>query len=246
MIAGIDIGSRTTKLVVLDSGIPVEYTLVPTGVDPLQAARTLIAGREFEAIAATGYGRHLARTKLGFTVLTEVKACAVGAHHVSPECRTVIDIGGQDCKVVTLDGNGGFSDFQMNDKCAAGTGRFLEVMAQTLGFGLDEFGNVALMAKEAVRVNSMCTVFAESEITSLIARGEDPKRIARGLHLAVVDRVASMARSMDVSESGVLFVGGVAKNPCIRTLLETRLRMPVTAPEHAQFVVALGAALSLV
>ncbi len=245
MIAGIDIGSRTTKLVVLDDAAPVEWKLVATGVDPIQAARTLIDGRVFDAVAATGYGRHFARTELGFQVLTEVKACAVGAHHVMPECRTVIDIGGQDCKVVALDGEGGFSDFQMNDKCAAGTGRFLEVMAQTLGFGLDEFGEVALQADEAVRINSMCTVFAESEVTSLIARGEDPRRISRGLHQAVVDRVASMARSVGVGEGGVLLVGGVALNPCVRPLLEARLGVPVIVPEHAQFVVALGAALSV-
>ncbi len=243
MIAGIDIGSRTTKLVVLDDRVPVEWSIVPTGVDPLQTVRTLIGDRRFDAIAATGYGRHLARTELEFTVMTEIKACALGVHHIAPKCRMVVDIGGQDCKVIALDGTGGFNDFQMNDRCAAGTGRFLEIMAQTLGFGLDEFGEIALQTEHAVRVNSMCTVFAESEVTSLIARGESPARIARGLHQAIADRVVSMARSVGVHEDGILLVGGVAQNPCVRHLLQSRLGVPVTVPERTQFIIALGAAL---
>lgn len=243
MIAGIDIGSCTTKLVVLEDGAPVEWKIVPTGVDPLAAARSLLGDRRFDVIAATGYGRHLARAGFAHKVLTEIKACALGAHHLAPEHRMVIDIGGQDCKAVALDGKGGFVDFAMNDRCAAGTGRFLEVMARTLGFSLEEFGPASLEVRNSVKINSMCTVFAESEVTSLIARGEDVHRIARGVHQSVVDRVCALAQSLGVNGE-VLLVGGVANNPCIAKLLETRLRVPVTVLKEAQYIVALGAALS--
>lgn len=244
MIAGIDIGSRATKLVVLDGNVPCEWQLVPTGIDPLRAAHSLLAGRKFEVIAATGYGRHLARNDFADVVLTEVKACAVGAHHVMPDCRLVIDVGGQDCKAIALDGNGGFDDFAMNDRCAAGTGRFLEVMAQTLGFPLDQFGAVALDAESTVRINSMCAVFAESEVTSLIARGADVRGIARGIHQASVERIAALVQGLGVRTDRVLLTGGVAGNPCICALLESRLKTAVVAPDRPQFIVALGAALA--
>ena len=138
--------------------------------------------------------------------------------------------------------DGGFGRFEMNDRCAAGTGRFLEVMATALGYRLEDFGTEAPAADRPVQVNSMCTVFAESEVVSLIARGEDRRRIALGLHVSTARRVAAMASRTEMG-SKVLFVGGVAKNPCIVAALGDELPCELVVPEDPELVVALGAAL---
>lgn len=242
-VAGVDIGSRTAKLVVMKDGQPFQWSLVPTGIDPIGAARNLIDGRRFDYIVATGYGRHLARADLAAAAVTEVKACAVGAHFLFPECRTVIDVGGQDTKVVVLDVRGGLTDFAMNDRCAAGTGRFLEVMAQTLGFTIEEFGSVCCDADASVQINSMCVVLAESEVISLIARGKDARQIGRAVHQTMVDRIASLTASVGLAGDSAVLAGGVARNPCIVHLLERKLRVRLLVHEYAQFIPALGAAL---
>jgi len=243
-VAGIDIGSCTTKLVVIEDGEAVEWSLLPTGADPLKAVRALIGDRTFERIAATGYGRKLAVGSVAGGALTEVKAAATGAHALSPECRTVIDIGGQDVKVIALDGNGGFTDFAMNDRCAAGTGRFLEVMARTLGFDLEQFGHISAGTEGSLRLSSMCAVFAESEVISLIARGEDPRVIARAVHEAVADRISALARTIAARSDTTMLAGGVARNACMVRLLEAKLGVPLIVHERAQYVAALGTALA--
>jgi len=193
-------------------------------------------------VVATGYGRHLARERLGFPVITEIKAHALGAARLFPECRTVIDIGGQDSKVIRLE-NGRQVNFEMNDRCAAGTGRFLEVMAVTLGYTLAEFGADALTAPQSVSINSMCTVFSESEVISLIASGMGKQSIALGLHESIVNRLLALVGRVG-AEPQVVLSGGVALNPCIRVLLERRLALPLLVPDEPQIVGALGAALS--
>lgn len=193
-------------------------------------------------IIATGYGRHLAKERLGCAVITEIKAHALGAFHLFPHCRTVIDIGGQDSKVIRVE-NGRQANFEMNDRCAAGTGRFLEVMAMALGYTVAEFGDEALKGKEPVSISSMCTVFSESEVISLIARGLDRHSIALGLHQSIVSRLLAMVGKVG-AEPEVVLTGGVALNPCIRTLLEKGLGMKLLVPELPQAVGALGAALS--
>ncbi|MEO0069058.1 MAG: acyl-CoA dehydratase activase [candidate division WOR-3 bacterium] len=236
-----DIGSRTTKLVIVDDGQVVEYRIVDTGTEPLRRTQELLKNNSVVRLVATGYGRHLLRERLGFPVITEIRAHALGAQHLFSGCRTVIDIGGQDSKVIRLE-NGRQVNFEMNDRCAAGTGRFLEVMATTLGYTLSEFGTKALEADEAAVINSMCTVFSESEVVSLIAKGVDKGSIARGLHESIVNRLLALAGRVGV-EPPVVLCGGVALNPCIRTLLEEKLNTKLLIPSEPQIVGALGAAL---
>lgn len=242
--AGIDIGSRTIALLAWDGQRALDATVVDTGPDPLATCRELLRGRSFERVVATGYGRHLiAERGLADAVITEIKAHALGARQLCPEVRTVLDIGGQDSKVIQVRADGAPLDFEMNDRCAAGTGRFLESMARALGLAVEAFGGHALEAAgEAVTLSSMCTVFAESEVVSLIGRGEDSRRVALGIHQAIVTRINAMVRRVGVREP-FFFAGGVARNPCVCRLLADRLGVVPWVPPEPQTVGALGAAL---
>lgn len=240
--AGIDIGSRTIKLVLMDNGVVTDSATTDTGFQPMTRARDLLNGYKPSTIMATGYGRTLFEQQMEAHTVTEIKACAAGAAHLYPEVSTILDIGGQDVKVIRAGKGGRVMKFEMNDRCAAGTGKFLEIMADNLGFDLSYFGDAALAAETTVPVSSMCTVFAESEVTSLLARGEKPVNIARGLHDSVVKRAATMIRRVGLT-GPLCFVGGVAQNPCIRDLLAEALDTEVVVPESPQTVVALGAAL---
>lgn len=241
-VAGIDIGSRTIKVAILQDRNLLYYQIVDTGTDPWERTKELLKPLSFDQIVATGYGRHLLRQKLDCPVVTEIKAYALGANFLFPNCHTVIDVGGQDSKAIRVE-NGQVIDFVMNDRCAAGTGKFLEVMAYTLGYSIDEFGKIALEAKNLLRINAMCTVFAESEVISLISQGEDPKNIALGLHEAVVNRIFTLLGSIGFEEE-IVFAGGVAKNPCIAFLLKKKLGKEILIPKEPQIVGAIGAALS--
>jgi predicted CoA-substrate-specific enzyme activase len=239
--AGLDVGSRTISLVLFDRGV-MDSAVVDTGVRPLARCRHLLKGRGYQRLVVTGYGRHLVAPSLGGEVISEISAFAVGARHLYPEAGTVIDIGGQDSKVILLSEAGAVERFEMNDRCAAGTGRFLEVMAHTLEVDIDEFGELALGASKVVQVNSLCTVFAESEVVSLIARGEEAAAIARALHQAVAKRITGMMHRVGLREE-VIFAGGVARNRCLGRLLSDRLGVKITVPDQPQTVGALGAAL---
>jgi predicted CoA-substrate-specific enzyme activase len=241
MFAGLDAGSRTIKLVTLDTEVR-ESRIVETGVNPLQRCRDLVAGKNIEKLVVTGYSRHLAAPVLRGEVVTEIKAFAAGATYLYPDCRTVIDIGGQDSKVIRLSDRGEVQKFEMNDRCAAGTGKFLEIMAGTLEVGVAEIGDLALSATKEVRINSLCTVFAESEVVSLIARGEESSAIARALHEAITERITAMVRRVGIKES-VVFAGGAALNKCLKKLLEQKLSVELIVPDSPQTVGALGAAL---
>jgi predicted CoA-substrate-specific enzyme activase len=243
-VAGIDIGSRSIELVLLEGGQVMHQAAVPTTFDPLAQCHRLLEGLPPARIVATGYGRKLLVENLRdhqVTAITEIQAYALGAHHLEPRVRTVLDIGGQDTKAIALAETGKVVKFEMNDRCAAGTGKFLEFMATALQVPLEDFGGFALTADRRIQINSMCTVFAESEATSLMARGEAPANIALGLHLAIVQRTLAMLRRVGVVEP-VLFAGGVAHNPCVRYLLEEYLGMPVRVPAQPDMVGALGAA----
>ncbi len=241
--AGIDIGSRTIKLVVLNErGDIVRSLQTDTGFDPLWESRKLIDGMSYDRIMATGYGRNLFEISFDAPTVTEIKAHARGARAFFPDARAVLDIGGQDTKAMSLFENGKVKKFEMNDRCAAGTGRFLEIMAKTLGFDLEAFGTEALMTPRDLTISSMCTVFAESEVTSLIARGKSRREIARGLHASVVSRAAGMIKRVS-PEGDIVFTGGVARNPCMRELLAEKLGRTVLVPDEPQLVGALGAAL---
>jgi predicted CoA-substrate-specific enzyme activase len=242
-VAGIDIGSRTTKLVLLEDDRPPVVRVADTTYDPMEVCRRLLRGVRHDRLVATGYGRHLFAQHWGVTeVISEIKAVALGVRATCPSCRTVIDIGGQDTKVVALDGHGRVLKFAMNDRCAAGTGRFLEVMATALSYAPHEFIEAARAADRPRKLSSMCTVFAESEVISLVARAVPREEIALGIHLSVAQRTAALATGIPV-EPDVVFAGGGALNTCLRSILADELGRTVQVPEHPQTAAALGCAL---
>jgi predicted CoA-substrate-specific enzyme activase len=241
MYTGLDVGYRTIKLVTFDTALR-ESLIMETGVNPLMRCQQLLSGKDFGRLVVTGYGRHLVAPILGAEVITEIKAFAAGARYLYPDCHTVIDIGGQDSKVILLSDKSEVQKFEMNDRCAAGTGKFLEVMAHTLEVGIAEIGHLALSAKKKIQINSLCTVFAESEVVSLIAKGEETSAIALALHEAIATRIVSMVRRTGIKEK-VVFAGGASLNKCLSSLLRQKLGTELVIPDSPQIVGALGAAL---
>ena len=247
LTAGIDIGSTGTKAVLFDGEVRGS-AMVPTGWDPKKAgldafhqalAASGLAEGAVQQIVGTGYGR--VSLPIFDRKVTEITCHARGAYHLFPDTRTVVDIGGQDSKVIALDAEGRVADFIMNDKCAAGTGRFLQVMAGVLDASLEELGTIAV-GSEPVQISSMCTVFAESEIVGLLARGVDKGRIAAGIFDAIARRIQGLAGRVALSEN-VTFSGGVALNPEICRAIGAGLGVSLRVPDAPQFVGALGAAL---
>ena len=247
--AGIDAGSNTIKTVILGDNSIVSYHVVKTGLGGeeqasycLEAAcaNARIGREEIVRVYGTGCGREY----IGFAQgrKSEIICHGVGVHWVLPDVRTIIDIGGQDSKGIRLNERGQVENFNMNDKCAAGTGRFLETMASALQVSLEELGEYALRAPEAVRVSSTCTVFAESEVVSHVARGKKRDEILLGVCQSIVDRIAAMVRGIGI-KSPVAMTGGVAKNPAVVKLMGERLSLPVFLPPEPQITGALGAAL---
>ncbi|MCV6607227.1 MAG: acyl-CoA dehydratase activase [Campylobacterales bacterium] len=175
-------------------------------------------------------------------VITEIQAHAKGVSHYLPDTEVLIDIGGQDSKVIILGQNGTFTDFKMNDKCAAGTGKFLEIAATRLGIPLADFGKVSSQYTKELEISSMCAVFAESEIISLIAKKESKENIGYGVHKSIGTRVANMAKSM-ASDKVVAFSGGGALNPLLISIVEEELDRKISVPKNPQFTGAIGAAL---
>lgn len=241
--AGIDIGSRTVKLVIHDGSEVIHSEVRENSFNTLEVCDQLINGHTFDHITATGYGRHLFGEKHGVPVISEIKAFAQGIHRIYPHVRTILDIGGQDTKAISIDDKGNLLKFEMNDKCAAGTGRFFEIMAMALRYSLDELGKEALAAKGSVSLNSMCTVFAESEVISVLAKGADRREVARGVHQSVVRRALTMLRRVGIRDD-VAFVGGVAKNVAVREMLKIELKRPLLVPEDPQIIGALGCAVA--
>ncbi|MCL6472061.1 MAG: acyl-CoA dehydratase activase [Firmicutes bacterium] len=243
MFVGIDIGSRCIKVVALNGSGIEDFQIADTGFNPYERSLGMIKPYKAKRIVATGYGRHFAREDFADEVITEIKAHAIGTRYLFPNCRTIIDIGGQDSKAISLDENGRVIDFQMNDRCAAGTGKFLEIMARTLGFTIDEFGSQCMFADKVIRINSMCTVFAESEVVSLLAKKEDPKSIGLGLHKSIVERVSAMVSRIGVNDD-IVISGGVGRNPCIKMLFEQKLGRKICAYIYPEIAGALGAAIA--
>ncbi|MGI6548480.1 MAG: acyl-CoA dehydratase activase [Syntrophomonadales bacterium] len=244
---GIDIGSVAAKGYLLNHDHHYR-ALIPTGWSPRDAGQTIIErllaasgldSGQVERIYVTGYGRvafdHADKT------VTEIKCHARGIAELFPEVRTIIDIGGQDSKVIRIEERGRVVDFAMNDKCAAGTGRFLQVMATALGLDVSELGD-AEDPGQMQTISSMCTVFAESEIIGSLARGNPKGGIIAGLHQSVGKRVSAMARRMGIKEQ-VAFTGGVAINPGVKRALEEEIGTEIMVPEACQYTGALGAAL---
>ncbi|PPD57487.1 acyl-CoA dehydratase activase [Dehalogenimonas etheniformans] len=238
--AGLDVGSRTIKLVLFDGNI-IHSVVADSGLKPVDRCRRLLEGRSFDKLMVTGYGRDLVALELSGATISEISAQAAAARYLYPDAASVIDIGGQDSKVIRLSATG-VRKFEMNDRCAAGTGKFLEIMARALELCIDDFAKTALDAERSVTLNSLCTVFAESEVISLINKGEDAHAIALGLHQAVASRVGAMAKRVGMADR-LVFSGGGAKNPCLVKLLEEKLSLKITVPEEPQITAALGAAI---
>lgn len=240
---GIDIGSRTIKTVLVENGEVVHEQVLDTSHRPMDICREMVSPLTCDSMVATGYGRKLFHENWPESgLMTEIKAIAIGARHLFPECRTIVDIGGQDTKAVSLDPEGKLHKFVMNDRCAAGTGRFLEVIAAALSFDYKGFVEAATHAKRAENLSSMCAVFAETEVVSLVARGASRGEIALGLHRAIANRTAALARGIPLEEE-IVFAGGGARNHCLKRILEDALGCDVTIPRNPQTVAALGSAL---
>lgn len=245
--AGIDIGSTMTKIVIMDDEINSQV-IGPTGAEHRHLANKVmeealskagIAFDELTYVVATGYGR--INVPFADKQITEITCHAKGVSSIFPSARTVIDIGGQDAKGIKIAG-GKVVNFVMNDKCAAGTGRFLEVIADALGLKLREMGELSLHSKEKVRISSTCTIFAEQEVVSKIADGVPIEDILAGLHEAIASRVFHMAEKMKI-EKDVVMTGGVAKNVGMVKALEDQLGFPVLIAREPLLTGAIGAAI---
>jgi len=247
--AGIDAGSRTVKVVLIDAEMQIISSgILDQGINQSDLANNLLsdvvrnAGKRREEVArivATGYGRNAIES--ADSTVTEITCHACGVNYWMPEVRTVVDIGGQDSKVLRLEAGGRVRDFVMNDRCAAGTGRFLEVVASRLGVGLNDLGRMAAKAEKASAISSMCVVFAETEIIGLMASGESPENIVAGVQMSITSRIASMA-GRNLSEP-VAFTGGVALVPGMDKVLQSSLGRPVVVSREPQMTGALGAAI---
>ncbi len=246
--AGIDIGSITAKAALIEGTHVLGTHVILTGYNPLNAGikvfetlleKVKIPKADVAAIVSTGYGR--ASIDFADKSLTEIICHGTGAHFMNPEIRGVIDVGGQDSKAIALDKNGQVENFAMNDKCAAGTGRFLEVMANALEIALDQLGDFSLKADKPSKISSICTVFAESEVISMIAGQEKRENIIAGIHESAAARVAILATRISI-EKPVMMTGGVAKNKGLVTALGNRLGLNLVVENLAQENGAVGAA----
>jgi (R)-2-hydroxyacyl-CoA dehydratese activating ATPase len=250
--AGIDIGSINTKVVFYDSErrVMVHHCVEPTGFKPRVAGEstfrhclkaTGLSEKEIGPVVSTGYGRHTVR--FARESVTEISALARGVHHSFPDVRTVFDIGGQDSKVVALDAAGRVRSFAMNDRCAAGTGHFLQTIANALKIKIEDFGRLALESGSPILISSLCVVMAESEVLSLVAEDRPVPDIIAGIHYALARRVVNLAAGTGIVEP-VAFTGGVARNQGMCAALEDTLGVKVQIPDDPIIVSALGAALT--
>jgi len=248
---GVDIGSTASKAVVLVGGKPAGQVVGDSTTNPKKTAEKIyrdalvragVSAGDVDYVVGTGYGR----TQVPFadTNVSEITCHGRGAHHLCSDVRTVIDIGGQDTKVISIDARGNLLDFAMNDKCAAGTGRFLDAMARSMEIPLEKMEEAYFGEGDACMITSMCSVFAESEVINLINDGVPLPRIVKGLLTSLTNRVASLTRRIGLEEA-VAMTGGVAKNRGVREALEGKLGVTLVSLNGAdpQLVGALGAAL---
>ncbi len=248
--AGVDVGSTQTKAVIIDEDKTiVARSLTDTGANVIRAAEqafaeALAAGdlreEEVEYVVGTGYGRY--KVTFGNTQVTEISCHGRGAVHMFPSTRTVVDMGGQDTKAIRVSPTGEIVDFCMNDKCAAGTGRFLGAASSALDIPLDELGPTALRGEKAVKISTTCTVFAESEVLSWLGRGKKIEDILLGVHQSIAGRSTGLLRRVGIDEE-VTFTGGVARNVAMIAALNQSLGLEVNVSEDSHYMGALGAAL---
>jgi predicted CoA-substrate-specific enzyme activase len=249
---GCDVGSTTGKAVILNQNGVVASSLVKSRTDPVETAEIALreacqkiaalgGSRGLAYLVGTGYGRN--EVPFANENVSEITCHAVGAHSCDPHIRTIIDIGGQDMKAIALNDNGTVREFAMNDKCAAGTGRFYEAMSRTFEMSLEEFAALSLQARRAIPVSSQCSVFAETEVVSLISRRNPPPDIAAGIQSAVAKRVYSLARRVGIRPK-VTLTGGCAKNSGLCKMLPQILQAEIAPLSFdPQLIGALGAAM---
>jgi (R)-2-hydroxyacyl-CoA dehydratese activating ATPase len=250
--AGVDIGSTASKSVVLKDGKILAQLIGPSTTNPARTAEEIFAASlkaagvkkdEVAFVVGTGYGR--AQVPFANENISELSCHGRGAHFFIPACRTVLDIGGQDTKVISIDHDGNLLDFAMNDKCAAGTGRFLEMMCRVLGLNLDQLGEMHFQPGEPAVIGNMCSVFAESEVINLVNEGAPLPGIIKGLHQSLASRVVSLLKRVGIDPE-VVITGGVAKNRGVIDAIESRLSLKLTRfPDGVdpQIMGALGAAM---
>jgi predicted CoA-substrate-specific enzyme activase len=246
---GIDVGSTTAKGIIIDSEKKVRAKhIMNTGAAASKAVNEILKQIEFQSglktdsipIVGTGYGR--TRIENAKKTVTEITCHSIGVHSLNPEIRLLIDVGGQDAKVIRIGKDGKPEDFELNDKCSAGTGRFLEVMARVLDVTLDELGPLALQSDSPSSISSTCTVFAESEVIGHIGAGENPADIAAGIHESMTTKIVALAKRVKVVPP-VCVTGGVALNPAFRFYLSKHLGTELWIPKDPQLTGALGAAI---
>jgi len=249
LTAGVDIGAATAKAAILSNNTLLSFSIIPTGHSVSQAGEFVlnsalekanISFNDLQRIISTGYGRRA--VPFADKALTEIICHAAGVNSILLSARTIIDIGGQDSKVIGLDENGNVINFIMNDKCAAGTGRFLEVMAGVLDVKINDIGPISLTGENPCEISSTCTIFAESEVISLRAEGKSRENLLAGIHKAMSHRVAIMGKSVGFKED-IVFTGGVAKNIGIGKAMEEEIGFKILTPEEPQIMGALGAAI---
>jgi len=248
--AGVDVGSTQTKAVIVnEEGVIVGRSLIDTGANVIQAAEQsfLVAlndqgidEEEVEYVVGTGYGRY--RVTFGNTQVTEISCHGRGAVHLFPNTRTVVDMGGQDTKAISVNPEGEIVDFCMNDKCAAGTGRFLGAAAAALDIPLDDLGAVSLQSTKPIKISTTCTVFAESEVLAWLGKGKKIEDILWGVHKSIASRSAGLMRRVGINDE-VTFTGGVSRNIGMVKALEERIDKPLNISDDCHYMGALGAAL---
>lgn len=246
---GVDIGAVSAKALLMQENIIIAYEVLDTGPNIGKIADKVVKKvldkasvdfNDLKGIVATGYGR--ISVPFADKRITEITCHARGVHDLIPEVRTIIDIGGQDSKGMRVDDAGNVVDFVMNDKCAAGTGRFLEVMAKALELKVDDLGLISLESENPCQISNVCTVFAESEVISLRAEGKSREDIIAGIHKSIACRIGAMMSQIG-KEEPVVLTGGVAKNKGVVKALESELKISIRIPENPQITGALGAAL---
>ncbi|HLA99946.1 MAG TPA: acyl-CoA dehydratase activase [Bacteroidota bacterium] len=250
LVAGVDVGSTQTKAVILNENFEiVSRAILNTGANVVkaaekafQAARSAAKLEEWEitSIAGTGYGRY--KVHFGNIQITEISCHARGANFIFPGTRTILDIGGQDTKGIRINDKGEVADFCMNDKCAAGTGRFLAAAADVMSIQLDDLGDVALRSTNPLRITNVCTVFVETEIMNHLSRGKKGEDILAGVHQSIAGRSVSLLRRVGVTPE-ITFTGGVSRNIGMVKALEEKLGAPINVCADSQYIGAIGAAL---
>lgn len=253
LFGGIDVGSLTAQAVIITNNSIHSYHSIKVKPNPVDSASTAmeealnkkgLTYKDLTMCVSTGYGREqIQKEGLAGDNISEISCHGRGAQWILPSVRTIIDIGGQDAKVIRVDGKGELVNFVMNDKCAAGTGRFLEVMSKTLGIGVEELGPLSFKAKEVIEMSNRCSIFCETEVHHYLQRGADMADVAAGINKTMAGRVMALVRRVGL-EKDITISGGVAKNPAVCKELEKMMNVRMLPYDiDSQIVGALGAAL---